>query len=88
MAPLARAELVAVQWHRDGYLSVRYLSDGGRYDVHSVELYVAGVDQALDVLCALGLLPADLSTLYAAGVRAGLRAGDALDGQLVEDGPR
>ncbi|MCX4468951.1 hypothetical protein OOK41_01255 [Micromonospora sp. NBC_01655] len=81
--PGRTVELADVQWWPDGEVHVRFLAGGGRYCVTSTEFYAAGIDQALDVLCALGLLPAHLSTLYAAGVRAGIRAGDAIDGRAA-----
>ncbi|SCL43200.1 hypothetical protein GA0074692_6761 [Micromonospora pallida] len=84
---LSRADLVDVQWwDDDGYLAVRYLrsgSNGSRYEQHGVDLFVGSIDQAVDVLCALGILPAHLSSVYAAGVAAGMRGGDAIDGHLA-----
>ncbi|WP_428964494.1 hypothetical protein [Micromonospora fluostatini] len=79
-------DVVDVQWWPPTDLSIRWLAGGGRYEpVGGTDIYPASVDQALDVLCALGILPAHLSALYAAGVQAGLRAGDAIDGNLKEN---
>lgn len=76
--------LASVQWWDDGEIHIRFLKAGGHYCVASTEFYAGDVDQALDVLCALRLLPAHLSTAYAAGVQAGMRGGEAIDGELVE----
>ncbi|MEW2383354.1 helix-turn-helix domain-containing protein [Micromonospora sp. NPDC047707] len=72
-------------WWEDGELCIVYRS--ARYIVHNLDVPVASVDQAIDVLCALGILPARLSSQYAAGARDGMRAGDAIDGELLEEVP-
>ncbi|MGC5664949.1 hypothetical protein ACN261_31950 [Micromonospora sp. WMMD723] len=86
LSGLQPVTLATVQWWADddGEIHVRFLKGGGNYCQASTEFYAGSVDQALDILCALGLLPAHLSGLYAAGVAAGLRAGDAIDGEIVE----
>lgn len=62
----ARVARVDVQWNTEqGDLEIEYRSD--RYHLHDQVLRVADVDQALDVLAALGLLPARLSRQYWAG---------------------
>ncbi|PZG04854.1 hypothetical protein C1I95_33040 [Micromonospora craterilacus] len=76
--------LASVQWWPDGELHIRFLEYAGRYCKASTEFYAADVDQVLDMLCALRLLPAHLSTAHAAGVQAGMRAGDAIDGAIEE----
>ncbi|MEU8264935.1 hypothetical protein AB0C02_30515 [Micromonospora sp. NPDC048999] len=77
--------LASVQWWNDGEIHIRFLKAGGHYCAASTEFYAGDVDQAIDLLCALRLLPAHLSTAYAAGVQAGLRGGDAIDGALTEE---
>ncbi|PZG07185.1 hypothetical protein C1I95_31425 [Micromonospora craterilacus] len=76
--------LASVQWWPDGELHIRFLEYAGRYCKASTDFYAADVDQVLDILCALRLLPAHLSTVHAAGVQAGMRAGDAIDGTTEE----
>ncbi|MEV7268430.1 hypothetical protein AB0N38_33225 [Micromonospora aurantiaca] len=79
-------DVVDVQWFPPTDVCIRWLSGGGRYEpVGGTDFYPATVSQALDVLCALGILPAQLSSQYAAGVQAGLRGGDAIDGELIEE---
>ncbi len=80
--------LASVQWWDDGEIHIRFLKGGGNYCQASTEFYASDVDQVLDVLCALRLLPAHLCTAYAAGVQAGLRGGDAIDGELIEEAHR
>ncbi|MDG4756301.1 hypothetical protein [Micromonospora sp. WMMD710] len=72
-----------VTWWSDGQMHVRFLRAGG-YCEAATELYAADVNQAIDMLCALRLLPARLSSQYAAGVQAGMRAGNAIDGEWTE----
>ncbi|AYF32172.1 hypothetical protein CSH63_32990 [Micromonospora tulbaghiae] len=74
-------DMADLQWWPDGEIHIRYLQHGGNYCEASSEFFAGDVDQALDLLCALRLLPAHLSTAYADGVRAGMRAGDAIDGK-------
>ncbi|MFG2054791.1 hypothetical protein ACGFI9_12240 [Micromonospora sp. NPDC048930] len=77
---------VEVAWDRDGEIEISYRSE--RYVLSDIRIWAPGVDEALDVLCALGILPAQLSRQYAAGVQAGLRGGDAIDGELIEEDGR
>ncbi|WP_319460067.1 helix-turn-helix domain-containing protein [Micromonospora sp. RTP1Z1] len=72
---------VEVSWYPDGELELVYRSD--RYVMADPSLYVPGVDEGLDMLCALGILPARFSRQYALGVQVGMRIGDAIDGELV-----
>ncbi|MEV6798518.1 hypothetical protein AB0M91_09240 [Micromonospora rifamycinica] len=77
-------DVVDVQWFRPTEVCILWLA-GGRYEpVGGTDFYPASVDQALDVLCALGILPARISSQFAAGVQVGLRGGDAIDGEIVE----
>ncbi|QOC89858.1 hypothetical protein [Micromonospora craniellae] len=73
---------VEVSWALDGEMEISYRSD--RYVLAETTLWMPGVDEALDVLCALGILPGRFSRQYAAGLQAGLRAGDAIDGPTEE----
>jgi hypothetical protein len=76
--------VATVQWWPDGTLHLRFLTYAGRYCKASTELYAEDVDEAIDILCALRILPAHLSTAHTAGVLAGMRAGDAIDGSMEE----
>ncbi|MEH0823442.1 MULTISPECIES: helix-turn-helix domain-containing protein [unclassified Micromonospora] len=78
-----QVEHVEIDWNDDGEISLSYRSD--RYVIADTSMWVPGVDEALDVLCALGILPARLSRQYAAGVQDGLRRGAAIDGALIEE---
>lgn len=73
---------VEVSW-AEGQVDVVYRSD--RYQLDELDMYPVDVDQALDLLCAYGVLPARYSRQYAAGLRAGLRGGDAIDGEHTEE---
>lgn len=73
---------VAVDWNPDGELAITYRAE--HYVVGENLIGAADVDQALDVLCAYGILPDRFSRQYAAGVQAGMRAGDAIDGEWTE----
>ncbi|MBM7083624.1 hypothetical protein [Micromonospora humidisoli] len=78
-------DVVDVEWFRPTDVGIRWLAGGGRYEpVGGTDFYPASVDQALDVLCAFGILPARISSQFAAGVQVGLRGGDAIDGEIVE----
>ncbi|MBC9006117.1 helix-turn-helix domain-containing protein [Micromonospora aurantiaca (nom. illeg.)] len=73
---------VEVCW-KAGLIDVVYRSD--RYELDNLEFCPATVAQGVDLLCALGILPARFSQQYAAGVQAGLRRGAAIDGALIEE---
>ncbi|MEU4592905.1 hypothetical protein [Micromonospora aurantiaca (nom. illeg.)] len=76
--PLAH---VQVSWD-DGALWVFWRSD--KYVLSNADLPPVDVDQSIDLLCALGIVPARFSRQYVAGVQDGLRRGSAIDGELVD----
>ncbi|MEU0081395.1 hypothetical protein ABZY58_26135 [Micromonospora tulbaghiae] len=78
-----QVEHVEIEWNDDGSINLSYRSD--RYVIADTSMWVPGVDEGLDVLCALGILPARFSRQYAAGVQAGLRGGAAIEGALIEE---
>ncbi|WP_051723829.1 hypothetical protein [Micromonospora chokoriensis] len=73
--------LVEVTWGA-GQVDIFWRSD--KYELDVVDMWPVDVHQAIDLLCAYGVLPDRFSRQYAAGVQAGMRAGDAIDGEWTE----